>query len=52
MSPKHKEVYEYRIIDFETAYVTGLREEDIRSIAEHDLAEIVMTIEIAKLYWV
>ena len=51
MSSKHKQVYEYRIIDFETAYVAGLEEEDLRDMTQPDLVEIVNTIE-AKLYGV
>ena len=49
VSPKHKEVYQYRIIDLEDAYVSGIWERRLREHAESDLVEIVNTV-IVKVY--
>ncbi|EPS99221.1 hypothetical protein FOMPIDRAFT_1042122 [Fomitopsis schrenkii] len=44
-SPKHKEIYKYRIIDLENTAVTGRREEELRQLARNEINEILGTIQ-------
>ena len=50
MSPKYKEVYPYRIIDFETASIIGVSEETLRNMAKGCITNIMHDME-ARLDW-
>ena len=50
MSPKHKGVYPYRIIDLEAASIIGVREDDLVDMAKGPIMNIMYDME-ARLDW-